>query len=79
MDIEMPDMDGLQAASLIRRQEHELGRHIPIVAMTAHALPGVREKCLAAGLDGYVGKPVRKNELYRVIAGYFAEARPAAP
>ena len=61
MDIEMPDMDGLQAASLIQQQEHELGRHIPIVAMTAHALPGITEKCLAGCWTATSANPFAKT------------------
>ncbi len=67
MDIQMPEMDGLEATKVIREKEKETQRHIPIVAMTAHAMTGDREKCLAAGMDGYVSKPVRKQALYEAI------------
>ena len=59
MDVEMPEMDGLEATAVIRVQEKQTGKHIPIVAMTAHAMKGDRERCLEAGMDEYVSKPIR--------------------
>ena len=67
MDVQMPHMDGLEATRAIRAQEQGTGRHMPIVAMTAHAMPGDREHCLAAGMDGYVPKPLRPAELFEII------------
>ena len=67
MDLEMPDMDGLEATAAIRERERVSGGHIPIVAMTAHAIKGFREKCLEAGMDDYVTKPIEPRELYRVV------------
>jgi PAS domain S-box-containing protein len=67
MDVQMPRMDGFQATHRIRELERTTGAHIPIVAMTAHALTGNREECLAQGMDGYIAKPIRMEELYQAI------------
>ncbi|HVW36380.1 MAG TPA: response regulator, partial [Pirellulales bacterium] len=67
MDVQMPELDGLEATAAIRRSEAASGRHLPIVAMTAHAMVGDRERCLAAGMDGYLAKPIRARELLAVI------------
>jgi CheY-like chemotaxis protein len=67
MDGQMPVMDGIQATAAIREKERTTGTHIPIVAVTAHALDGDRERFLAAGMDGYVPKPVRASELFAAI------------
>ncbi|MBZ5592767.1 MAG: response regulator [Acidobacteriia bacterium] len=67
MDVQMPGMDGLQTAAAIREREKSTGGHIPILAMTAHALNRDRERCLEAGMDAYVSKPVSPAELYRAI------------
>jgi len=63
MDMQMPEMDGFEAVAHIRSQEKERGGHIPIIAMTAHALVGDRERCLASGMDGYVPKPLDSQKL----------------
>jgi signal transduction histidine kinase/DNA-binding response OmpR family regulator/HPt (histidine-containing phosphotransfer) domain-containing protein len=68
MDVHMPEMNGFEATGAIRAKESQTKTHIPIVAMTAYAMKGDREKCLAAGMDGYVSKPVRVEELFSVIA-----------
>jgi signal transduction histidine kinase/CheY-like chemotaxis protein len=68
LDLQMPVMDGLQALALIRQNEEATGRsHLPIFALTAHAMQGDRERCLAAGMDGYISKPINREELFTVI------------
>jgi CheY-like chemotaxis protein len=80
MDVSMPEMDGFQATEVIRRSEEGSGRHVPIVAMTAHAMKGDRERCLEAGMDGYVSKPIRAAELFETLAAVSrSPAPPAAP
>jgi two-component system, sensor histidine kinase and response regulator len=84
MDVQMPEMDGLQAATRIRERELGTGAHIPIIAVTAHAMKGDRERCLAAGMDGYISKPINPAELAKVIqltvpAGAKIVAVPADP
>jgi CheY-like chemotaxis protein len=68
MDIHMPDMDGFEATSSIRARERFTRQRIPIIAVTAHAMTGDRDKCLAAGMDAYVSKPIRRVELLEAIA-----------
>jgi CheY-like chemotaxis protein/HPt (histidine-containing phosphotransfer) domain-containing protein len=68
MDVQMPEMDGLEATELIRAQEKVSGKHVPILAMTAHAMKGDRELCLAAGMDAYLAKPVRAKMLRQALA-----------
>ncbi|MGC4055726.1 MAG: PAS domain S-box protein [Paludibaculum sp.] len=67
MDVQMPDLDGLEATRRIREEESQNGTHLPIIAMTAHAMPGYAELCLEAGMDGYLSKPIRMQELIRKI------------
>jgi PAS domain S-box-containing protein len=75
MDLQMPEMDGLDATRTIRTDERIHGGHVPIIAMTAHAMKGDRERCLAAGMDGYVAKPVRARELLEAIQQVVMERR----
>jgi signal transduction histidine kinase/DNA-binding response OmpR family regulator len=63
MDIQMPEMDGFETTQAIRSREETSGEHIPIIALTAHAMNGYRDRCVAAGMDGYVSKPIRLEEL----------------
>jgi signal transduction histidine kinase/AmiR/NasT family two-component response regulator/HPt (histidine-containing phosphotransfer) domain-containing protein len=74
MDIQMPVMGGFEATAIIRAREAGSGRHVPIIAMTAHAIKGDRERCLAAGMDGYLAKPIQSSALLEVIA----QANPAS-
>jgi CheY-like chemotaxis protein len=66
-DMQMPEMDGFETAAAIREQEHQTGRHLPIIAMTAMAMKGDRERCLQVGMDGYVSKPMQQAELIEAI------------
>jgi PAS domain S-box-containing protein len=67
MDVQMPEMDGFATTSAIREKEKSSGGHIPIIAMTAHALKGDEERCLSVGMDAYISKPIRTNELFATI------------
>jgi CheY-like chemotaxis protein len=67
MDVQMPEMGGFEATALIREREKKTGRHLPIIATTAYAMKGDRERCLTSGMDGYVSKPILAAELFREI------------
>jgi len=67
MDVQMPEMDGYQATASIREKEKKSGAHIPIIAMTAHAMKGDRERCLDSGMDDYIAKPLKPNEILETI------------
>ena len=86
MDVQMPEMNGFDTTRAIRTREQETGQHIPIIAMTAHAMKGDRERCLEAGMDHYVTKPILARKLYEaieslapVVAHVLADAPPDAP
>jgi CheY-like chemotaxis protein len=78
MDIQMPELDGLTATARIREAERGTGRHVPVVAMTAHAMAGDRERCLAAGMDDYLAKPFDPADLARVLGAHPAPDSPRA-
>ncbi len=68
MDCQMPEMDGYEASAIIRQREKESGQHLPIIAMTAHTMTGDRDKCMEAGMDDYISKPIRKEDILQVIS-----------
>ena len=78
MDVQMPEMDGFEATALIRKMEEATGTHLPIIAMTAHALQGDKERCLAAGMDGYLSKPLNVKELLVVTQAVLERPRMAS-
>ena len=73
MDAQMPEMDGFEATRRIREKEKQTGIHLPIIALTAHAMRGDKERCLACGMDGYVAKPIKLDELFSVIESVLAD------
>ncbi|HLJ57256.1 MAG TPA: response regulator, partial [Chthonomonadaceae bacterium] len=79
MDVQMPEMDGFEATAAIRAMERRSGRHTPIVAMTAHAMKGDRDRCLAAGMDAYVSKPLIVDDLFRTVDTLIAADPTAGP
>jgi CheY-like chemotaxis protein len=78
MDVQMPEMDGFEATAAIREMEKPTGAHIPVIAMTAHAMSGYQERCLEAGMDGYVTKPIRREVLMRTLAKFEGKPMPGA-
>jgi len=70
MDIQMPEMGGFECTAIIREREETTASHLPIIAMTAHAMKGDKARCLAAGMDGYLAKPIEQDELFDVIEGH---------
>jgi two-component system sensor histidine kinase/response regulator len=79
MDMQMPEMDGMEALVLIRSDETRIEAHIPVIAVTANAMKGDRELYLAAGFDGYVPKPIQANELHGLIGEVMARVKDQGP
>jgi CheY-like chemotaxis protein len=75
MDVQMPEMDGIEATAALRSREEGTGQHLPVIAMTALVMQGDRERCLAAGMDGYLTKPIRPRALDEVLDQYIAQKR----
>jgi signal transduction histidine kinase/CheY-like chemotaxis protein/HPt (histidine-containing phosphotransfer) domain-containing protein len=75
MDVQMPEMDGFETTAAIREGERASGGHIPIIAMTANAMRGDRERCLHAGMDAYIAKPIRAQEFYRTLESFAVTTR----
>ena len=72
MDVQMPEMDGIEATVALREREKSTGEHQPVIALTAMVIKGDRERCIAAGMDGYISKPIRQHELDEILDGYIA-------
>ena len=73
MDCQMPEMDGFQATTAWRQREQNRGGHIPIIAMTANAMPGDQKRCLDAGMDDYITKPFKPEDLSKLLATYVSK------
>ena len=67
MDVQMPEMDGFEATKAVREAERTSGNHLPIIAVTAHAMKDDEERCVAAGMDGYISKPIRPAALFAIL------------
>jgi CheY-like chemotaxis protein len=76
MDVQMPDMDGLEATAIIREQERQRGGHLPIIALTAHAMKGDQDRCLASGMDDYISKPINAQTLWTAISRALNDVTP---
>jgi CheY-like chemotaxis protein len=79
MDVQMPEMDGIEATAAIRERERHRGQRIPIIAMTAHAMAGDKQRCLDSGMDGYVSKPIKTKELLDAINKFTPGSRAPIP
>jgi CheY-like chemotaxis protein len=79
MDVQMPQMDGFEATRAIRKSEMLTKTHIPIIALTAHAMKGDQDRCFAAGMDGYLSKPIHAAELFKIVQTYRKKEYIAVP
>ena len=79
MDVQMPEMDGFEATAAIRQREKSTGAHLPVVALTAHAMKGDENRCLAAGMDAYLPKPIQAEQLYNLIDALHAQSSSIPP
>ena len=79
MDVQMPEMDGFECTALIREQRTDDRLHLPIIAMTAHAMKGDEARCLAAGMDAYLSKPIQPDELFDVVERTSAPSPSSTP
>jgi CheY-like chemotaxis protein len=83
MDVQMPVMDGVEATEALRRSERDSGRHIPIIALTANAMKGDKERYMSCGMDGYLAKPIRRKELAETLQRFTGDlsalAGPVSP
>src|ERR1700688_921546 len=78
MDVQMPEMDGFECTAIIRDREQGMGLHLPIVAMTAHAMTGDEARCLAAGMDAYLSKPIDPDDLFDIVERHLAANAPVS-
>ena len=78
MDVQMPEMDGFEATAAIRAKERDSGRRLPVIAMTAHAMQGDRERCLAGGMDDYIAKPIGARALIELLEKFSGAAEQEA-
>jgi CheY-like chemotaxis protein len=76
MDVQMPEMDGFECTTIIRERERTTGAHLPIIAMTAHAMKGDEARCLSAGMDGYLSKPIQPDEFFEVVERHVVPSVP---
>jgi CheY-like chemotaxis protein len=79
MDVQLPEMDGLEATRAIRQKEKTSGKHLPIIAMTANAMLGDKERCFESGMDGYVAKPISAKDLFGAIEAVLKRETPQVP